>query len=190
VTGDPKLQLVATLTGARTYHFRSNDHYGWALCTVNDATGELLITSDWGNWAHRWNPAHLGRPSLTHFIADRNDCDYLANKLLDRDDVWVLDADETIAKWRRRVVSLRRDRRLSGHEARQMWDDLGSLHEDAFHEAYFIEHAGQIEGFSQWICERPWDETEHRYSHTYRLLVDFLLPALSRACSETVRAAA
>jgi hypothetical protein len=199
---DPKLRLVATLTSARTYRFHATaPHIEWALCTVNDATGELLICSDWGNWTHRWNPKHLGSPSLTHFIADRQGYDYLANKLLDRDDAWVLDTDATIAQWRRTLAEarLREGRRRGYHDgrepltadlAREIWDALGSLHDDAQHEPIFIEHACQIDGFSYWISERPWDETAHRHSHTYQVLVDVILPALAAACAETVESQA
>jgi hypothetical protein len=204
MTHDPKLTLVATLTGARTYHFRSADRMGgWALCTVNDTTGELQIMSDWGNWAHLWNPKHLGSPSLTHFIADRQGCDYLANKLLGHDDARVLDADATIKKWRKTLCKQRlregrsgadhppyylaRDQRLDAALAREIWHDLGSLFDDERHEAIFIEHAYQIEGFSRWISECPWEDTEHRDSPAYRLLVDFLLPALVAACAETTQ---
>jgi hypothetical protein len=93
---DPKLTLVEILTSARTYRFRSAEVLGgWALCTVNDSTGELLIVSDWGNWSCLWNPKHLDSPSLTHFIADRRSYDYLASKLM-RGEFRVLDADATI----------------------------------------------------------------------------------------------
>lgn len=77
------LSLVSTQE-AITYTFRAvPDGFGWACCTVNDATGELLITSVWGNWSHRWSadPQHLGAPSLTAFIGSRADVDYLARKL-------------------------------------------------------------------------------------------------------------
>jgi hypothetical protein len=189
-----------------TYTFRADDRFGWAICTVNDATGELAITSDWGNWSHIWNPQHLGRPSLTHFIGDRSDCDYLANKLLGRAACWVLDADATIKKWRRCLVEQRleagrryarvpeclrtpgyleplRDREpLTASLAREIWDDLGSLFDDASYEALFIEHAMQIDGIG-WVTEHPWEETEHRSSHEFRVLVECILPALAEACA-------
>lgn len=123
----PKLDLVQILTSARTYHFQSSDLLGgWALCTVNDMTGELLITSDCGNWTHIWNPKHLGRPSLTHFIADRSSYDYLAGKLIGHQDCWVLDADATITKWRRRLVEqrLREGRCSSPHDSEPLTPDL------------------------------------------------------------------
>lgn len=204
---DPKLELAEILTSARTYRFQSTAPLGgWALCTVNDATGELLIMSDWGNWSHLWNPKHLGSPSLTHFISDRRSYDYLANKLLGSRDARVIDADATIKKWRS-VLCLRRleegragadnppyylpySERLDANLARAIWERLGSLFEDESHEALFIEHACKIEGFSRWISEEPWDDTVHRDSYEYRTLVDFLLPAIAEACSQTVKAQA
>lgn len=81
----PKLVLTSVKTAATTYSFITEgpEFKSWALCTVNDQTGELLITSDWGSWSHRWSasPEALGAPSLTAFIANRSDVDYLARKL-------------------------------------------------------------------------------------------------------------
>lgn len=200
---DPHLTLVETTTSARTYYFRSTESLGgWALCTVDDKTGQLMIMSDWGNWSHMWNPKHLGAPSLTHFIADREGYDYFACKLLGRDGAWVLDADATIKKWRKHLCEQRlaegregadappyylpRERRLDAHRAREIWDRLGSLFDDEQNETIFIEHALHIEGFTRWITNEPWEETSHEYSHPYRLLNDFLLPALAVACRQTL----
>jgi hypothetical protein len=194
---DPKLKLVEILTSARTFHFQSAEALGgWALCTVNDTTGELLVMSDWGNWTHRWNPKHLGSPTLSHLIAERNTYDYLANKLLGKHDCWMLDADATVAKWRQILVAQRlcegrrersrHDREpLTAVRAREIWEALGSLFEDEHDESIFIEHAMQIDGI-EWISEEPWESTVHRYSHEYKVLVDFLLPALAKACAQTV----
>lgn len=81
----PKLVLKSAKAAAITYSFETEGEglKSWALCTVNDQTGELLITSDWGSWSHRWHasPEALGAPTLTAFIGDRGDVDYLARKL-------------------------------------------------------------------------------------------------------------
>lgn len=84
MSAPPRLELHSTIAGGVTYSFKTSGPWvSWALCTVNDATGELLITSDWGNWSHRWNtdPRSLGHPTLTAFIGERGDVDYLARKL-------------------------------------------------------------------------------------------------------------
>jgi hypothetical protein len=201
---DPHFKLVETITGARTYYFRSTERLGgWAFCTVDDKTAQLMIMSDWGNWSHMWDPKALGCPSLTHFIANRGCDDYLANKLLGRDEAWVIDADVTIKKWRKQLCAQRlaegregsddppyylpRERRLDAHRAREIWHSLGSLFDDERDESIFIEHALQIEGFTRWITSEPWEQIQHDYSPQYRLLVDFLLPALAAACRETTR---
>lgn len=79
------LELISVTTAAKTYSFRTTGEgfKSWALCTINDLTGELVITSDWGSWQHRWNasPEALGHPTLTAFIGERADVDYLARKL-------------------------------------------------------------------------------------------------------------
>lgn len=78
----PTLTFISSQS-ATTYLFRCVDGFGWANCTINDATGELAIQSDWGSWSYGWspNPAHLGAPSLTAFIGSRGGVDYLACKL-------------------------------------------------------------------------------------------------------------
>lgn len=81
----PKLVLTSAKAASVTYSFvtEGEGFKSWALCTVNDQTGELLITSDWGSWSHRWHasPEALGASSLTAFIGTRGDVDYLARKL-------------------------------------------------------------------------------------------------------------
>lgn len=95
----PTLALVKATNTSTTYQFHNKErNFGWALCTVNDGTGELLITSDWGNWSYMWspNPSHLGAATLTHFVGERDCVDYLADKLLGRRGSQRFSIDETV----------------------------------------------------------------------------------------------
>jgi hypothetical protein len=107
IEGHDRMTLLSTMASATTYSFVTarDGFHSWALCTVNDATGELLITSDCGSWAHRWNP----RPSttLTTFIG-RGDVDYLARKLQhDHRPGRVFSAQATAHTLQRRLCELR-----------------------------------------------------------------------------------
>ena len=81
----PELALRSEMTAATTYSFvtKGDGFRSWALCTVNDVSGELVITSDWGSWAYRWHasPKTLGAVNLTAFLGDRGSVDYIARKL-------------------------------------------------------------------------------------------------------------
>ena len=109
---DSKLALTSTTTAATTYTFHTtgSEFRSWALCTINDPTGELLITSDWGSWSHRWNasPSALGHPTLTDFIGTRADVDYLARKLQREGAAGrVFSAEATARELRRRLCERR-----------------------------------------------------------------------------------
>ncbi len=123
------LTLVSARSAATTYSFetRDSEFRSWALCTVNDATGELLITSDWGSWSYRWDatPASLGAPTLTAFIGDRGDVDYLARKLQREGRAGrVFSAEATARALRRRLCERRRSDGRAQLEGRLESDDM------------------------------------------------------------------
>ena len=235
----PRLSLVSTQT-ATTYSFRAAPGtFDWACCTVNDATGELLITSDWGNWSHRWNahPEALGAPTLTVFIGDRGDVDYLARKLQNEGTGGVRFSGAATARaLRQRLCERRledgreqlenrlepddmpdgaplphlsdryderglplfsdhyvdgptwRDRRerlpyLSRDTARRIWNAIGAVAEDVGRSSdLFYERVQQIDGFTDYVTEEPWEYGETEQTPEDRALRDIVLPALIEAC--------
>lgn len=217
----PTFRNTKTST-AVTFHFRPiEDMFGWALCTVNNTTGELAVQSDWGNWAHRWNVEHLGhvgsdgrRATLLEFIAERDEghCDYLARKLASSAEIEQFeqfDADDTVdhlqhmlAETRLRegredlrcghpaVASIRhkcdflRRKPLTQAFAREIWEEVERLR-DVDHVELFLERLYAIEG-STWIGENLWEETKHRPSISYLILLKGILPSLVAACKEHI----
>lgn len=196
----PKLKLARTHQ-ATTYSFVLEGRgMGWALCTVNDATGELLIASDWGNWAHRWSadPKHLGQPTLTHFIARRGHCHYLADKLCGRTDGREFDPDKTIEELRRMAAEARLEEgrnsiyfgsraELCERSARELWDKLGSLVDCGRSSELFIERFLRIDGASQWLTNEPWEHLVYSPTTEYMVLLHGILPALVEACAAEVQ---
>ncbi len=168
-----KLNLIRSSSSATTYEFCATERLGWAICTVNDSTGELLITSDWGNWSYMWSPnphQGLGCATLTHFLgvnrvngAPRSDVDYFVMKLLGKHGAQRFSPEKTTAHFRGILCQTRRDfsRRFArgldhgrvsraGHfltadVAREIWDDLGALASDV---------SGQDQAAATLYCER------------------------------------
>lgn len=160
---------------------------GWAICTVNDATGELLVCSDWGNAAHRWStdPKSLGHATLTDFIGTRADVDYLARKLTSpRSSSFSWDA--TVAAFKREIVADRRRLDITHDKARDAWDALEAMehHGDGDQASVlFIEH---LPDEVKDLFEEPWELMQTEPTREFRALVDFILPALVKACAAEV----
>lgn len=86
----PTLTLTGVST-AESFHFRGDCSMGWAIVTINDATHELSIQSDWGSWSYRWSGAGMPkigegaderRMLLSEFMqVPRSELSYFADKL-------------------------------------------------------------------------------------------------------------
>lgn len=192
----PTFSLVRTHT-ATTYHL-SADKHGWgALCTVNDATGELQIISGWGNWAYLWSarPSHLGAPTLTHFLADRDAGHYLADKLTSGEDKkrqrHDFSAEKTVADLREYLVARFKETRdlrnhrgyLSGREFRRIYQELGELaHQD---EREFVAALYEIDGHER-VSDAPWEHLRYEPTIGYLILLNGIIPALIAACQRTI----
>jgi|SRR5262245_4364852 len=194
-----ELQLMAVLTGAVTYSFRTSGSAwtAWALCTVNDDTGELIITSDYGNWSYRWNPSpeSLGHPTLTAFIGDRGDVDYIARKLQNEGrNGQKFSAKSTTAALRRVLCAARlrhgRERFatpilfLTREEARRIWDEIGEVADETWSDVMFIDHLSRIDGFFDYVTDEPWNYLETEQTPEDKALRELVLPALMAACRE------
>jgi len=185
MVGVMAMRLTSKST-ATAYRFRSDDHRcSWAICTVNDATGELSVQSDAGSWAHRWNIDHLGGgKTLTQFLGDRDGVHYLFGKLTTKQDEQV-DVDGTI---RHCLETIRRQRRdgLSKTEARRAYDWVKDSGDDYLSDSVDV-----------WLSEMPDYVTDVLGSDVYEsirmaptcsavVLRDLILPALIEACRAEV----
>lgn len=194
------LRLRSERASATTYSFVVDGDRavsGWACCTVNDVSGELTITSDWGNWAFRWGTWHLGVPTLTEFLADRDSYDYIACKLIDSDRLRVFDVDKSIRELKIQLLTVRRGEEISKESARAIWEWLDDL-KDLDDERAFLDELGRKErldnDFGDYldearkvVCDDVWEHAKHSDGREYRDLTTIILPALVQACTATHR---
>jgi len=203
-----RLSLAAS-HAATTYVFRSlRGAPGWAHCTVNDVTGELLITSAWGNWSHRWNPSpqSLGAETLTAFVGSRGDVDYLARKLQSEGRAGCRWSPQGTARELRRMlcqtrlvdgrksVRPRGEARRPGPDgdplpyltcaaAREIWDAIGEVADEVSGSSdLFFDRLRWIDGFSEYVTDDPWEHNQTEQTAGDRALREDVLPALIAAC--------
>lgn len=186
----PHLAFVRA-TPAVTYSFRRADgRWGdWALCTVNDATGELNVQSDWGNWSYRWDIRSLGvAATLTEFLGDGSSAQYLADKLTsdhentnERPAKYEFDAALTVRELRRAAGESYRDRRIDKETCRRFCEELDEL-TDARTSDDFLQRYYEIAGWHK-VDECPWDGSlQHQETRAYLYLRYRVLPQLIAAC--------
>lgn len=177
---------------ATTYHFRSSPGAtawfgGWATCTVNDATGELSIQSDWtGVCGHRWDVRRLGCPTLTEFLAgDRSGYyDYLVGKLLPPERRERFCPEATVKAMRLRVVEARRGGDLDRATARTLWDGLGELDGYDDQRDFFHHLEGDTTYGEHFSAE--WEDAREVSTSEATALERIILPALIEACRREV----
>lgn len=176
----PAFTLIAT-NHPVSFRFTASSRFGWAICTVNNDTGELAVQSDWGTWAYRWHVESLTKP-LVDFLATA-EVNYVANKLA-HDESHVFDASLTVAALRKKLCHerLQEGTALTKLAARTLWNKLGDLKScgsyDEIYEAF-----GNID-FSELITDEPWNYVATAPSYVWNMLTQSLIPALAQACRE------
>jgi hypothetical protein len=186
--GDKFSMALVSVSTATTYSFNTEPRdYGWALCSVNDQTGELSVVSDWGNWAHRWNVRHLGAPSLTHLIGSLSprSVDYLADKLTSYEERHRFCPEKTVAAWRGDVLTRRRGEEIDRETARQLWDDLGEM-ASVDHFDDFLRRFWDIDNHEEIFSDHPCNHIRTEPTGAYQVLLERILPALVEACRRTI----
>lgn len=187
--------VLASKSRPTAYRFLVNKPLGgWAICTVNDSTGELSIQSDWDTWGYRWNVDHLGQPTLTHFIGtkysdpsypDRRH--YLADKLTSHDYKMRqrFSPKLTTKELCRLAGEAYGEGRIDKETCRTMVAEIRDIGTDD--ERDFYDAVCQISGHEK-LGVDPWYETyKTEPTSGYLVLRDGILPAIIEACCATVR---
>lgn len=110
-----------TVTDIQTW-----DNGDWCRLAIEEETGRFWITSSYGDWSFCF--AHRGERSIYRFLAECDDPDYLAGKLMGARS-HVLDAEWTVAGIREDILRMRRDGELEKDEAQAEWDLVRDLHD-------------------------------------------------------------
>ena len=187
-----KLKLT-DISVATTYRFGCVESGcdEWAVCTVNDKTNELSITSDWGNWNFMFGGAFGtekdgSKVTLTSFIASAP-IDYLAGKLCSS--TRSFDPEKTLSSFLKELRRLKKDEYI-----RELMDDYGcyvrwvkSVINNWPTEAGFLDHIWEVKADGKPVFDEPWNLVVHSPSGEYISLTEIVLPAIISACKKTYK---
>lgn len=96
---------------------------GWATITIDENGGVFNCQSDYGNYSYSW-PNH-GRETFKHFLIEISTSpDYLLGKVAERD--W-FNFDESLEKWKKEIINIRKSNECTRDEARDAWEFLYTL---------------------------------------------------------------
>lgn len=173
------LTLRSDSQGTAEYFRFTFEPLGWAIFTINEKTGEFTITSDWGHYAHRWNPDHTGSPSMKHFIVTAGS-HYIVNKLcynVHRQDKEQFQHDRSKDALRSQLIEWRRDGQLSKAKARHLWAEL----DDVFYQAdcWDEEESYIVQNWPRALYEHiecPWDYFVFDLSPRLKFVQNELIP--------------
>jgi hypothetical protein len=149
----------------------------WTHAYLDDDMGTLMITSDWGDWSHRWGLSGMPKGvAFSDFIfGDRNDFNYVARKLYSgrRDDVeW--DEKATKRELRKRVARGFRSGEFGPNTCTELMHEIDAA--ETFEELYYSE-----------LLVVYADDRYSKPTWSFLHLRDVILPALQRAYIEQYR---
>lgn len=163
-----------------SWHLRFKS--GWAVLTIDEKTGVVSLCSDWGDYMHRWNPAHTGKKgpnAMKEFIAGAS-LGYLVDKFhygKHESERYEFDGEATKESIKRTIIQSRISGGISIVAARELWMEL-KHHIDLDSAEGFMQ---SIEGtdLDEFLdCSYEYIETKSPPSLLF--LMDELLPALQR----------
>lgn len=118
----------------RRIYVRTADRWSWAEVLLHDASGVVVIRSDFGSWTGLWPPGNRGPGTLAAFLvgASGYQAEYLRRKMVPNGGTVKEPADATIARVRGRILRLRRDEWLTREQARTEWRLADAIDEEGF----------------------------------------------------------
>lgn len=169
-------EVVVTQPVSYSFRFKP---YGWAILTLNEATGEMTIQSDWGNYSHRWHIGHLGEPTLHDFFVKAGS-DYLVNKFSyenKTDLADVTDEEATLKGLIEHIDELVANETIEQGLADELKEDVTSWKNNSF-DCHVC--PTDLEEF----LDQPYEYIQMRRSGRYEFLVNHLLPIMKKHLRE------